>query len=209
MVKIFLFHFQIKISKSKFPSIKHRYEYNQIFAFPQATDISIANYFLNERNSLFEYFWQGFNVALISFGWYNPVLTDQDENLLSRILDKLFDYISFYDALSYSVGISGFIIHKPQKQAERFDDLLINQVTESQKELGKKSEESKNLKNIEVKTKEDAKFILASILKEANKPTYQGQLFIRLMLYNSKTKTVSNLHFVRMLYLPQQAVSII
>lgn len=154
---------------------------------------------MNEKGSLFEYFWKGFNVSLISIGEKIPVFNNQENNgLVWRITDKLFDYLSFYDTFSYFIGISAFGIYKLSKQTEKFTDLLshfFNNSTESTQKSP--SNMPKDITNIEIKTKDEAKIILSEIYKQAEKiGCEKGNVFIRFMVYNVKSQVVSNLHLV-------------
>ncbi len=122
----------------------------------------------------------------------SPLFSAGEENFVSRLIDKLFDYLSFYDAFSYVVGVSAFALYRPAKQTERFCDLLANVAPEeSSKKLP-----GKDIANIEVRSKEEAKQVVKEALKEEERQGIRGHLFIRLMAYNVKTQVVSSLHLV-------------
>ena len=127
---------------------------------------------------------------MISMGEHNPIFGNGEESLLSRLADKLFDYLSFYDTFSYVVGISAFAIHKPAKQPEKFHDLLTTLVEESGKKV------TKDLANIEVRSKDEARDVIDNIYKELEAQGIQGHLFLRFMVYNVKSQVVSSLHIV-------------
>ncbi len=154
----------------------------------------MANYFLNEKASLFEYFWKGFNVSLISVGDRFSIFEKAEDGLLYRVTEKLFDYLSFYDSFSYLVGISAFCLYKPPKQPEKFVDLLNRLAEDEEEKTG--SSAAKDIINLEAKTKEHAKELIQEAYKEADALGYRGNIFIRFMVYNVKSQTVSNLHLV-------------
>eukprot|EP00826_Nyctotherus_ovalis_P005029 TRINITY_DN11125_c0_g1_i2.p1 TRINITY_DN11125_c0_g1~~TRINITY_DN11125_c0_g1_i2.p1 ORF type:complete len:184 (-),score=15.52 TRINITY_DN11125_c0_g1_i2:359-910(-) len=143
---------------------------------------NIANYFLNEKGSLFEYFWKGFNVSLISIGEHNS-LFNTSSGLIHLAVEKLFDYLSFYEASAYIASISAFTISKHQKQSESFKDLLLHYADQPAKS---------DVANIEVRTKMEA----FEVLRVLNSVAVKGNFFVRVMLYNTKSQTVSNLHLV-------------
>ena len=139
---------------------------------------------MNEKGSLFEYFWKGFNVSLISIGERRS-LFNENNGLMHLTIEKLFDYLSFYETGSYLIGISAFTIYKQSKQAEIFKDLLGHLTEMSIKN---------DIANIEVRTKAEALEVIQEIF--TSKLTTKGHFFIRIMLYNIKLQTVSNLHLI-------------
>ena len=160
----------------------------------------LANYLLNEKRSLFDYFWNGFNTSLISIGEDGNFFQKQD-GLVWLAIDKLFDYLSFYNGSFYSVGISGFAIYKDLKQIDRFCDLL-NHFAEKPSQKG-------DIINFEVKNKEQAVEIIKEIYKESSKLETKGNLFIRIMIYNTKTRLLSNLHLVNTMCNPETQVELV
>ena len=143
----------------------------------------MRDYFLEGKGSLFDYFWKGFNSSLITIGVHE--LTMQ-EVLVHSIIEKLFEYLLFHEASYYTISLSAFTIYNIGA-TEKFMDLLFNLA------------DSKGIANIEVRTREEGIKIVKEIFNVYNKSNTNGHLFIRLMIYNSKSKIVSCLQLANII----------
>ena len=187
-----------------------RFEIDWIFGVKEGNHEFIGK----TMGGIFMEWWKGFNVSIISFGMWGTgksySLFEEDEKLIhipkytdltSRILIKLFDHLSYYEALNYSVGISAFEMGLGKgSKVENIIDLLG---MPDRKAL----QEDKELVNIQVKSVDQALKTI-SIAKSASENWSLNKalelkskgnvshLFLRIMLYNNKTKVLSNLHIV-------------
>ena len=123
-----------------------------------------------------DYFIKGFNASVISIG-ENSSLLDNEDGTVRRVLHQIFEYMK--RSKNYLLGISAFSIHK-ENGKEIFEDLLTHSPNE-------------DIVNVEIRTEMEAIKLIHEIYKNKD---FIGHRFIRFMIYDIVSRTVSNLHLV-------------
>ena len=182
-------------------------EFDYVFG-PDTDNHNFISRILNDKNSPFSYFWQGFNVSILFIGasdsgkTYSLFCPDEHffsvvpcSNLLARFIVKTLDYIQYYGPLQYSMGISIYDISCDSTRQEKITDLLVNENYNIYS----------NISTVQIKSPEEAFNVLSAAGDNARNirlspkeitRNNKSHIFIRLVLFNNKDKVMSSMYFI-------------